>query len=168
MNTIVVGGGIMGMMCARALNQKGHSVLLLEQDPELGSEASWAGGGICMPIDPWTYPPEAMNLIKRGITLYPKLAQELLTETGIDIEWRQSGLILYDSSIHAAAMQWAEQYNFPLQLLSSEQIQVLAPALANQNKNAFWLPTVHQFRNPRLLQALKISLSNKISCLGIF
>ncbi|MGH2577406.1 MAG: FAD-dependent oxidoreductase, partial [Actinomycetota bacterium] len=42
---IVVGGGLIGLFCARELARGGLRVLLLDRG-QLGREASWAGAGV--------------------------------------------------------------------------------------------------------------------------
>ncbi|MCG6898650.1 MAG: FAD-binding oxidoreductase, partial [Gammaproteobacteria bacterium] len=59
---IVVGGGLLGMLTARALHKEGLSVTILERG-EAGKEASWAGGGILSPLIPWQYPDAVSELV---------------------------------------------------------------------------------------------------------
>ncbi len=142
MTTVIIGAGIMGLMCARALAQKGESVILCEKQAFLGQQASWAGGGMGMPLYPWNGPHEISLLIKRAYDLYPSLVDNLHKETGIDSEWRQTGVMTWQADAYSEAMQWAQKYDFPLQLVLG----------------GIWMPTVCQIRNPHLLKALEASI----------
>ncbi len=104
---IVVGGGLIGMMTARQLTLEGQSVLLLDQG-QLGSESSWAGGGILSPLYPWRYPQAVSDLAAYSHRHYPALAQTLLDESGIDPQWTQSGLLILDVDEKQQAQSWAQ------------------------------------------------------------
>ncbi|WP_312717132.1 FAD-dependent oxidoreductase, partial [Stutzerimonas nitrititolerans] len=52
--TVVVGGGVIGLLSTYLLASAGQEVVLLEAG-EAGREASWAGGGIVSPLYPWRY-----------------------------------------------------------------------------------------------------------------
>ena len=95
---IVVGGGLLGMLTARALRREGLSVAILERG-EAGREASWAGGGILSPLIPWRYPDAVSELVVWSQRHYPLLVEELLEQTGIDPEWVQSGLLFLDTTL---------------------------------------------------------------------
>jgi len=49
--SIVVGGGVIGLLSAYLLENAGQSVTLLDSEA-VGTEASWAGGGIVSPLYP--------------------------------------------------------------------------------------------------------------------
>jgi glycine oxidase len=163
MATIVIGAGVIGLMCARSLASMGRQVILLDKTSNARNKASWAGGGMAIPGYPWQSAPEIMSLVKRSYDLYPSLVQELLDETGIDIEWQTTGILFLDEAEYPAATQWAHRYHFPLQLLSAEQTKVLVPKLAASNAKGIWLPSAPQFRNPRLLKALDASIEQNSS-----
>ena len=94
---IVVGGGLLGMLTARALHKEGLSVTLLERGVA-GREASWAGGGILSPLIPWLYPDSVSELVVWSQRYFPRLVEELREQTGIDPEWVQSGLLFLKKS----------------------------------------------------------------------
>ena len=108
----VVGGGVIGLMCAWRLRQSGCNVALFERG-EAGREASWAAAGMLAPLcEAARHPPQSLNkaagaafleLCRVSRDLYPALAAELLDATGIDIElsiegaptsdWRRPGFL---------------------------------------------------------------------------
>ena len=59
--TIMVGGGVIGLLSTYLLASAGQDVVLLESGTA-GSEASWAGGGIVSPLYPWRYSPAVTAL----------------------------------------------------------------------------------------------------------
>lgn len=150
---IIIGGGIMGLMLARELRQAGLSIMLLERQA-LGRESSWAGGGILSALYPWRYADALTDLIRYSQSVYPQLAATLQQETGIDAEWLQNGLLIFDIEDVAAAQAWAEKNQILLQQISSEESQRLAPGIADFKNNAYYLPDIAQIRNPRLVKAL--------------
>jgi glycine oxidase len=158
---IVVGAGLIGMLTARELALAGAHVRIIERDSS-PRESSWAGGGILSPLYPWRYP-EAVTLLARwGQARYQALADELINETDIDPEWRDSGLLVMDAAAEErdAAVQWAVQYGYELELLENGALQSCEPMLNRHFTKGLWLPEVAQLRNPRLLKALRENLDD--------
>jgi glycine oxidase len=151
---VVIGAGLIGMMCARELAQAGARVTLLERG-EAGRESSWAGGGILSPLYPWRYPDAVSVLARWSQRAYPALIEALHAETGIDPERLDSGLLILDAQEQAAAQYWAARFEARLELCDGERVQELEPALGLAVREALWLPEVGQVRNPRLTQALR-------------
>jgi len=154
---IVVGGGLIGMMCARLFAQEGLSVILLEQG-DLCRESSWAGGGIISPLVPWEYPDAVTELVRWSQARYQQLATDLLDETGINPQWTQSGMLLADYTPHAAIDVWREKFPCLLDVLDSVQVQDAEPSISTAIGTSLLLPDVAQIRNPRLGRALGRSL----------
>ncbi|OQX39918.1 MAG: hypothetical protein B0D88_09060, partial [Candidatus Sedimenticola endophacoides] len=50
-DTIIIGGGVIGMLTARELALAGQRVTLFDRQGT-GRESSWAGGGIVSPLYP--------------------------------------------------------------------------------------------------------------------
>ena len=156
---IVIGGGVIGMMTARALHLSGMEVLLLERGP-LGGESSWAGGGIISPLYPWRYRDSVNRFAQRSKTLYPDLVARLIDESGVDCELLNSGLLVIDQDEDESALAWAEQWSENLQPITDRKTLLsVEPALADGIEQALWMPDVMQVRNPKIIKALKGSFA---------
>lgn len=152
---IVIGGGVIGMMTARALHLSGMKVLLLERGP-LGGESSWAGGGIISPLYPWRYQSSVNILAQHSKTLYPDLVEQLQDESGVDCELIQSGLLFVDQNEKEQALSWAQQWSEDVQYIADQKtVLSIEPALGNEVEQALWMPEVMQVRNPKIIKALR-------------
>ncbi len=154
---LVIGGGLIGLLCARELRQAGLAVTILEQG-FCGRESSWAGGGILSPLYPWRYPEAVTALAKWSQARYPALVQTLAAQTGIDPEWQKTGLLILDMDEAAAAESWARAQGYVLERVNAADLRQLEPALGELPESALWLPEVAHVRNPRLLKSLKKDL----------
>jgi glycine oxidase len=143
-------------MTAVELRRRGLSVTVLDRG-EPGREASWAGGGILSPLLPWDYPDPVNVLALAGMACYPRLAEELLAETGIDPELRPSGMLVLPSFDYPRAEAWRGRFDFAMERCRGRD---KLPELA-QDMEGLWLPQVNQVRNPRLLHALRRWLEQK-------
>ena len=141
----VIGGGIVGCITSFFLIEKGYEVTLLDQNA-VGQEASWAGAGILSPLLPWNYQDTVNNLCFGSADFYHQLSEILKKDTGIDPEWIESGMLIYDVNDNDHAISWCQKNHIEIQ-----QVQV-------DRTSCLFLPLVAQIRNPRLLKALKIYL----------
>ena len=110
-DTLIIGGGIIGLLSARELVQSGQSVTVLEQNNGAGLESSWAGGGILTPLYPWRYPEPITKLSVVGHKEYPKLAADLLQTTGVDPEYIRSGHLVLDTEEYDQAKDWSKEFS---------------------------------------------------------
>lgn len=157
MTTIIIGGGIIGMLSSYQLARAGQDVLLLEAGAT-GTEASWAGGGIVSPLYPWRYSEAITALAHWSQDFYPQLGESLLAQTGIDPEVYQTGLYWLDLHDEAEALAWAEQHNRPLARVPMDEVRAAVPSLGEGFSRAVYMQGVANVRNPRLLQALRAAL----------
>ena len=153
---IVVGGGLIGLFCARELARGGLRVLLLERG-QLGREASWAGAGVLAALEPQATPAALQALMRYSEGRYADLARDLEAETGIDPEWERSGLLLVGPDAEAQATACTTTGTI-VEALDAECLARLEPALSIPAP-AWRVPAVAQIRNPRLLRALRGALA---------
>jgi len=153
MKIVIIGGGIIGLLTARELARAGQHVTVVDKS-DMGTESSWAGGGILSPLYPWRYSTAVNALAKWGQQYYPTLAQELQDEGGVDPQWIQSGLLVLDPNEGPAAIQWARDYGTSIDLLDTSATRLQEPQLVFNAEQSIWLPEIAHIRNPRLLKCL--------------
>jgi glycine oxidase len=156
---LVVGGGVVGLSCAREFAAAGARVALLERGA-IGRAASWAGAGILPPssIEFARHPLE--RLAAESFRLHPVLAAELHDETDIDTGFRRcGGLFVARTAGEAAALagqcfEW-EESGVEVSRLSRDELRALAPEMTTDAIClAAMLPDESQIRNPDHLRAL--------------
>ncbi len=135
---LIIGGGVIGMMSARALAISGATVALIEQRA-CGKESSWAGGGIISPLYPWMYSDMVNDLSMASQAVYEELCATLFADTGIDTEYIRSGLLMMDEYDRYEAIDWMAVHKVN----------------AEKHPQGALFTSVAQVRNPRLLKALK-------------
>ncbi len=145
---LIVGGGAVGMTSAQALLLAGHRVTLIERNTT-GLEASWAGGGIMSPLCSWDYPESVTRLTQHSMGLFPDAMAALQRNTGIDPEYKMSGMLLIPPFDNQRAASWCKQHEVPLHSVK------LGDYLHGMEGCGLLLPKIGQVRNPRLLAALR-------------
>lgn len=162
---IIIGGGVIGLLSAYRLAKAGQSVLLLESG-SVGTEASWAGGGIVSPLYPWRYSPAITALAHWSQDFYPQLGERLFEQAGIDPEVHQTGLYWLDLDDEDEALAWAGREARPLHRVGMDEVHAAIPALCKGYSRAVFMSGVANVRNPRLLRALRAAL-NKLPAVRI-
>ncbi|MGR8951384.1 MAG: NAD(P)/FAD-dependent oxidoreductase, partial [Gammaproteobacteria bacterium] len=123
----------------------------------IGQESSWAGGGILLPLYPWRQPDAISRLVIRSLALYPRLAEQLIADTGLNPEWTPCGLLIVKNPDLHAALNWCRHHAVRHETPGTEFFD----GLHTQPENPLWLPDIAQARNPRLVKALRQDLVNK-------
>ena len=138
---LIIGAGAVGCLSALAMVRRGWQVTLADQGVT-GGESSWAGGGILFPLLPWNYREAVNRLALAGAAAYPALCEGLRASTGLDPQYRVSGMVVTGDYGGAAAQAWCRAHEVACESVNG----------------ALWLPQVAQARNPRLMQALRAEL----------
>jgi glycine oxidase len=141
-DVIVIGGGIIGLSLSIELRKKGATILVVERG-EPGREASHAAGGMlvdCLLETPTTLRP----LATASARLYPEFAHELEVESGMKVDLRDQGTLLFPSGEQLSSLS-LQTAALPAPLAELE------PALADFNRPAFYLQ--ERSVDPRALTA---------------
>lgn len=150
---IVVGGGVIGLLSAWELIQSGWSVTVLEKG-KTGKESSWAGGGILSPLYPWREQDAINALALYGQQQYPHITKKLLSETGMDSEWIQSGMLFLDVEDAEEASHWLATHHISFEW-KTHTTTAVPPSVVQAEANALLIPSIAQLRPPRFMSALK-------------
>jgi len=164
-DVLVIGGGIVGAAIAWRLTKDGLSVTLLEKG-EIGRESSWAAGGMLTPVHLAEYPPALVGICGASLALYEPLCREVAAASGIDPEYRVTGLLLVvtDDAGDEAAREleaWKRERNQPVERLSRDEAVAAEPNLTPHLRRALRLPDIAQIRNNRMAVALAESAKRK-------
>jgi len=143
-DVIIIGGGIIGMSLAIALRKRGVTVLIVERG-EPGREASHAAGGMLVECQLET-PPALQPLATASAGMYPELAHELEVESGLKIDLRDAGSIVFPSAEHLD-----EHPGFAAKNLLPAPLAELEPALVDSKRVCFYLK--ERSVDPRALSA---------------
>jgi glycine oxidase len=129
-DVIVVGGGIIGLSLSIELHKRGAQVLVVERG-QAGREASHAAGGMLANCGDET-PPLLQALATASAEGYPEFTHELQDESGINIDLRSDGTLLFTSSGHKFE-------NIPGASPLPASLAELEPALVPGVRPAFFL-----------------------------
>jgi glycine oxidase len=151
-DVLILGAGVSGLATAWALAERGLSVCVLDRGP-VARESSWAGAGVLSLLLPWHYPEAVGALAERGRRLWPAWIGRLEALTGLEAEYRLSGMLVADGGEEAAARAWGGRHGWRVEAPPLETARA-CPLTAG----GIWLPEVAQVRNPRLARLLESAL----------
>jgi glycine oxidase len=160
---LIVGGGVIGLAIARELAKQGIDICLIERNT-LGTESSFAAGGMLAPQAEADSRDALFELLIQSRDLYPKLAAELREETGIDIELDTSGTLYlaiteHDQEEIQKRYEWQSRAGLPLEKLTPEDAREIEPCISTAVRGALRFPGDIQVENRRLLRALANSVT---------
>jgi glycine oxidase len=92
-DVVVVGGGVIGLSCARRLAQRGARVAVAERG-EPGSGATYVAAGMLAPVGELSFgEPELLGLTLAAARMYPEFVAELEAATGESTRYEQLGAL---------------------------------------------------------------------------
>jgi glycine oxidase len=141
-DVIIIGGGIIGLSLSLALRKRGASVLVVERG-EPGREASHAAAGMLSDCALET-PAALQPLARASAQMYPEFVHELQDESGMNVDLRDQGTLLFFSAEHAGIGLNAEK-------VSAARLAELEPAATDRKRSGFYLK--ERSVDPRALTA---------------
>jgi glycine oxidase len=164
-DVVVVGGGVIGSAVAYYLTKAGASVTLVERDG-LAGEASGAAAGMLAPPQEATASGAFRDLCRAAVDVYPSLMAALRDETGVDVQYRDSGLLLLaETEARAQALRtvvrWQRELGLSLEWVEGEPLHRLEPVLSNGVLGAAYSPDVRHVNPGFLTRALAQAAANR-------
>jgi glycine oxidase len=151
----------MGCASALSLAKAGAKVVVLERSIP-GAEASSAAAGILGAQVENSEADSGFELARQSRARYPAWADELKSATGIDIGYRQCGIlrVAFDEQSKDEIVRetaWQEKAGLAVQRIEKEKLHALEPKLDPKTLFALHFPEDGQVDPPRLLRALYIA-----------
>lgn len=158
-DTVIVGAGIIGLSIARELHKRGERNIVVLDRGTAGSEASWAAAGMLSPQAEADRVDTFFRFCSEARDLYPAFADELLEETGFDIELDQTGTIsaaFTESELNELGerLRWQTQTGLEVTQLASQDLRELEPHLSKDVLGGLLFKNDWQVENRRVLRAL--------------
>jgi glycine oxidase len=165
-DVVIIGGGVIGLAVARALVQHGVRDVCVIERSALGTEASFAAGGILAPQAEANGRDEFFELACRSRDLYPDFAAALRGETGVDVELDSTGTLYVafterDFEEIEQRYEWQANAGLAVEKLTPAQARELEPCIGGTVRGALKFPNDVQVENRRLLNAL-VDCVNKL------
>jgi glycine oxidase len=127
-----------------------------------GRKASWAAAGILTLHSEASSPDAFFRFGARSLCRYRSFVGELRDETGVDMEYRDNGLLLLASDVDTLdsirlRQERQAQEGFDTVLVSPEEVSRMEPALTLELSGALFCPSDHHVRPRLLIDALRAS-----------
>jgi glycine oxidase len=155
-DVVVVGGGVVGACIAYELAKAGARVTVC--DREAPGQASRASAGMLAPLSEADGPGPFLDLGMESLRLHRPLAEELQERTGMDVGYRQSGLLRValteaDEVAVRRRRAWHMQAGFAVAWLDPARARDAEPALSRDIRGAAYYDQEYQVSAPLLTRA---------------
>ncbi|MBD8005395.1 glycine oxidase ThiO [Bacillus norwichensis] len=160
---IIIGGGVIGCSIAYRLAKEGLSVAIF--DAGKAGKASMAAGGMLGAQNEFERENPLLKMALESRMMFPTLRDELLFETGIDIELRTAGLIK-TAATESERDDLHRQFRFlsekdpSIQWLEPKEVPEIEPCMTSRTAGAILLEKDHQVKAPLLAQAFLRAAKN--------
>src|SRR5262245_311904 len=138
---VIVGGGLTGMVTAYYLAKAGVTSVVIERDAIASHASGYAYGGLS-PISGFGIPGPLAEIAQDGIRLHRELAEILLEETGMSVDFRARpslALALTDADVQRlkAALPWQQkQAGYTARWLDASEARRVEPRIADETIGA--------------------------------
>lgn len=161
LDTIVVGGGVVGTAIAYGLAQAGERVVLLDEGDD-AYRAARGNFGLVWVQGKGLGNPSYARWTRQAASTWAQFAQQLLDETGIDVELRQVGgvtMTLNDTELALKAadldsLRSSLGGDYPFEILDGAAVRRLIPQTGPEVTGAVFCPEDGHVSPLRLLRAM--------------
>ena len=160
-DVLVVGGGIIGAACARALAAAGATVEIVDSGAEAGI-ATQASAGMLAPLAEAPQDDPIMGLGVRARDLYRDLVPAIQNETGVNVHLSTDGILkvaFTEEEEDAArdAIAWQRQQGLNSEWLTAGELVDRAPGVSPDARGALLAPEDGALEPLSLLEGLLVS-----------
>ncbi|MBV9324972.1 MAG: glycine oxidase ThiO [Chloroflexi bacterium] len=168
-DVVIVGGGVVGCCIAYYLTLGGARVTLLER-AHLAAGASGVAAGMLAPQVEAPFADPFFELCLLGRAEHAPLAAALLEDVGLDVEYRQTGILRVarteSERVDLQRMwRWQSARGLAAEWVDSDDLGTCEPLLRGVAgrllAGALWLADEGQVRGPRLVQALAMAAAQR-------
>ena len=157
---LIIGGGVIGLSIARELHKQGLRRITLVEKGVCGEEASSAAAGMLSPQVEADEPSAFFDLCCASRDLYPVFADELLNETGINVELDRTGTLYLafndeDVTEIRKRVEWQTKIGLSVEIFAENEIRHIEPVVSKNAHAASFFPNDGQVENRKLISALK-------------
>ncbi|TWP36346.1 glycine oxidase ThiO [Leekyejoonella antrihumi] len=159
----VVGGGVIGLTCARQLAKSGAQVTLYDR-PQRGRPSDVAAGMLA-PTCELDYGESALHALSvDSLARWPELARSLHAESGVDVELRTNGTLQLATDpddrlrLERRAQLW-DQHALRYEWLTGRECRRHEPALSRRVLAGLRVDSDWSVDNRRVLDALRLSVA---------
>ena len=161
-DVLIIGSGVIGMSIARQLSATNYDIAIIDRDVP-GKHASYKAGGMLGAQNEFTEDNDLYKLAIESRGMFPKLSESLLNETGIDIQFKDSGLIKIanqEDDLESLTRQYEfhRQMDSSVKLLSNDELIQLTNANVEPAYGAIHIPNDGQINANKYTKALFKSL----------
>ena len=161
-DVLIIGSGVIGMSIARSLSESHLDIAIVDRDVP-GKHASYKAGGMLGAQNEFTYDSALFRLALESRAMFPDLAADLFQETGIDIQFQNSGLIKVASSKDdvnhlMAQYEFLNAHDSSVTKLSDNALKQLSHGTINPSPLSIYIPKDGQINAHHYTQALLKSI----------
>ena len=156
---LIVGGGVIGLAIARSLHKAGVRDIAILEAETLGCGASSAAAGMLAPQAEADRADTFFDMCRDSLALYPHFAEELASETDIDIQLDRTGTlyIAFDHEDLAdleRRFEWQQDAGLNVEKLDRVALLGREKSLSEKVLMGLYFPDDWQVENRRLIKAL--------------
>lgn len=158
---LILGGGIIGLACARELARAGHKVEVLER-LEAGAEASVAAAGMLAPLSESPVPGPFLDACRASRDLWISWVPELEAETHLSIDHDTSGSlqVALDEEEEKSLLDLAAaigELGEDAEEIDLATLRRWVPDVSPEARRALRIPGDHRIDNIQACAALKVA-----------